>query len=114
MKPSQRSSSPHKCRSVSRGWRHHRLIIWRSHACQKATEREVRAALAERRIQTSVHYPPIHHFSYYEELGSRRPLPRTEAVAARVVTLPLYAHMEDDQVELVIEGVLEALDVPLS
>jgi len=71
----------------------------------------VRAALAERRIQTSVHYPPIHLFSYYEELGSRRPLPRTEAVAARVVTLPLYAHMEDDQVELVIEGVLEALDV---
>ena len=70
----------------------------------------VRAALAERRIQTSVHYPPIHLFSYYRELGSRRPLPRTEAVAARVVTLPLYAHMGDEQVELVIEGVLETLD----
>ena len=70
----------------------------------------VRAALAERRIQTSVHYPPIHLFSYYEKLGSRRPLPRTEAVAARIVTLPLYAHMDDEQVELVIEGVLEALD----
>ncbi len=70
----------------------------------------VRAALAERRIQTSVHYPPIHLFSYYRELGERRPLPRTEAVAARVVTLPLYAHMDDEQVELVIEGVLETLD----
>jgi dTDP-4-amino-4,6-dideoxygalactose transaminase len=71
---------------------------------------DVRAVLSERRIQTSVHYPPIHLFSYYEALGSRRPLPRTEAVAARVVTLPLYAHMGDEQVELVIEGVLEALD----
>ena len=74
----------------------------------------VRAALAERRIQTSVHYPPIHLFSYYRELGSRRPLPQTEAVAARVVTLPLYAHMEDEQVELVIESLLEALEVPQS
>jgi dTDP-4-amino-4,6-dideoxygalactose transaminase len=72
---------------------------------------DVRNALAERRIQTSVHYPPIHLFSFYEELGSRRSLPHTEAVAARLVTLPLYAHMEDEQVELVIEGVLEALDV---
>jgi dTDP-4-amino-4,6-dideoxygalactose transaminase len=71
---------------------------------------DFRAALSERRIQTSVHYPPIHLFSQYTELGSRRPLPRTEAVAARVVTLPLYAHMRDEQIELVTEGLIEALD----
>jgi len=71
---------------------------------------DVRAALSERRIQTSVHYPPIHLFTHYTELGSRRPLPRTEAVAARVVTLPLYAHMRDEQIELVTEGLIEALD----
>jgi dTDP-4-amino-4,6-dideoxygalactose transaminase len=70
----------------------------------------VRAFLSERRIQTSVHYPPIHLFSHYRDLGSRRPLPRTEAVAARVVTLPLYAHMRDEQIELVTEGLIEALD----
>ena len=71
---------------------------------------DVRAFLSERRIQTSVHYPPIHLFSHYRDLGSRRPLPRTEAVAARVVTLPLYAHMRDEQIELVTEGLIEALD----
>jgi len=71
---------------------------------------DVRAFLSERRIQTSVHYPPIHLFSHYRDLGSRRPLPRTEAVAARVVTLPLYAHMRDDQIELVSEGLIDALD----
>jgi dTDP-4-amino-4,6-dideoxygalactose transaminase len=70
---------------------------------------EVRAALADRRIQTSVHYPPIHRFSYYEELGSRRPLPRTEEVAERVVTLPLYGHMTDEQADLVIDALLEAV-----
>jgi dTDP-4-amino-4,6-dideoxygalactose transaminase len=70
---------------------------------------EVRAALADRRIQTSVHYPPIHLFSYYEELGSRRPLPQTEAVAERVVTLPLYGHMSDEQADLVIDALLETV-----
>jgi dTDP-4-amino-4,6-dideoxygalactose transaminase len=71
---------------------------------------DVRAALSENRIQTSVHYPPIHRFSHYSQGGPGRALPRTEAVAERVVTLPLFAHMRDDQVELVIENVLAALD----
>ena len=70
---------------------------------------EVRATLADRRIQTSVHYPPIHLFSYYAELGARRPLPRTEAAAERVVTLPLYGHMTDEQADLVIEALLETV-----
>jgi dTDP-4-amino-4,6-dideoxygalactose transaminase len=70
---------------------------------------EVRAALADQRIQTSVHYPPIHSFSYYQELGSRRRLPRTEEVAERVLTLPLYGHMTDEQADLVIDALLEAV-----
>jgi dTDP-4-amino-4,6-dideoxygalactose transaminase len=70
---------------------------------------EVRAALADRRIQTSVHYPPIHLFTYYAELGARRPLPRTEAVAERVVTLPLYGHMTDEQSDLVVGALLETV-----
>ena len=71
---------------------------------------DVRAVLAENRIQTSVHYPPIHLFSHYSRNGAERALPRTEDVAARVVTLPLFAHMRDDQVDLVIESLLSALD----
>jgi dTDP-4-amino-4,6-dideoxygalactose transaminase len=70
---------------------------------------DVRATLAERRIQTSVHYPPIHLFSQYRKIGAQRPLPRTEAAAERILTLPLYAHMSDEQIELVIRSVLEAL-----
>ena len=70
---------------------------------------EVRAALADKRIQTSVHYPPIHLFSYYRQLGARRPLPRTEAVAERVVTLPLYGHMTDEQSDLVVDALLETV-----
>jgi len=70
---------------------------------------EVRTALQDERIQTSVHYPPIHQFSLYAELGARRPLPRTEGVAERLVTLPLYGHMGDEEVDAVVGTLLAAL-----
>lgn len=68
----------------------------------------VRAALGEQGIQTSVHYPPIHMFSAYRSRSTRR-LPRTEAVAGRILTLPLYGGMSDEQVETVIDALLQTL-----
>jgi dTDP-4-amino-4,6-dideoxygalactose transaminase len=69
---------------------------------------DVRAQLAERRIQTSVHYPPIHTFSHYRQLKAQRALPATEDVASRLVTLPLYPTLSDDDVSLVASALLEA------
>lgn len=69
-------------------------------------EREhVRRALADRGIQTSVHYPPIHAFTAYADVR-RRPLPRTEALTERIMTLPLYPALSDDQVDLVAETIV--------
>lgn len=58
-------------------------------------------------IQTSIHYPPIHHFSYYRQRYPGISLPLTEAVAQREVTLPLYPKMTDQEVEIVIAEVNE-------
>ena len=69
----------------------------------------VRAALDERRIQTSVHYPPIHSFTHYRSLGQRRPLPHTDVLASRILTLPLYGSLSDEQVDAVIEALLGAV-----
>jgi dTDP-4-amino-4,6-dideoxygalactose transaminase len=68
----------------------------------------LRHALEQRGIQTSVHYPPIHTFSRYEAT-SRRALPKTDEVAPRLLTLPLYGHLPDDAVETVAEAVLAGL-----
>jgi dTDP-4-amino-4,6-dideoxygalactose transaminase len=68
---------------------------------------EIRSSLEESGIQTSVHYPPIHSFTAYRE--SRRALPRTDALAERLLTLPLYGGLTDEQVEAVIEGLLQTL-----
>jgi dTDP-4-amino-4,6-dideoxygalactose transaminase len=70
---------------------------------------DVRGALDDDGIQTSVHYPPIHTFSQYRPAAARRELPRTDAVADRLLTLPLYGRMSDEQVEGVIDALGRAL-----
>lgn len=69
----------------------------------------VRAALAERRVQTSVHYPPVHGFSIYS--GPPSALPVTDDYSARTVSLPMFAHMSEAQQDLVVEALAEALAV---
>jgi dTDP-4-amino-4,6-dideoxygalactose transaminase len=69
---------------------------------------EVREKLVERRIQTSVHYPPIHRFSAFAH--SSRELPRTDDVARSLITLPLFPHMTQESVGYVIESLREAID----
>jgi dTDP-4-amino-4,6-dideoxygalactose transaminase len=64
---------------------------------REAIARELR----ERGIQTSVHYRPIHQLELYRG-GGAPSLPRTEAIAARELTLPLFATMTDRQVDLVV------------
>jgi len=58
-------------------------------------------------IQTSIHYPPIHQFSYYQErFGIRADqLPLTKAVGLREVTLPLYPGMTRRDVKTVVDAI---------
>jgi dTDP-4-amino-4,6-dideoxygalactose transaminase len=62
-------------------------------------------------VQTSIHYPPIHQFTAYQELShnSNGGLPITEEAASREVTLPLYPTMTDEQVRAVAQAVQESL-----
>lgn len=60
-------------------------------------------------VQTSIHYPPIHKFSYYRNFHQEMTLPKTELAAAREVTLPLFPTMTEEQCSIVIHAVLEAL-----
>ncbi len=60
-------------------------------------------------IQTSIHYPPIHTFTYYRNRYPGVELPVTEHMAAREVTLPLYPTMTPDMVGWVIEAVKKSL-----
>ena len=61
--------------------------------------------LKERGIQTSMHYPPIHQFTYYRAGTAREELPVTEQLGRRLVTLPLYPHMRPEHIDTVVEAV---------
>ena len=67
--------------------------------------------MKEHGIQTSIHYPPIHHFSEFSKVGdfSSRPLPITEKVAAREVSLPLYPMLADEDLAVITQAVCDAL-----
>jgi dTDP-4-amino-4,6-dideoxygalactose transaminase len=60
-------------------------------------------------IQTSIHYPAIHQFSYYRERFPGVSLPMTEMAAGREVTLPLYPTMGEEKVKVVVAAVENAL-----
>jgi dTDP-4-amino-4,6-dideoxygalactose transaminase len=66
-----------------------------------------RDSLARGGIQTSVHFSPVHRFELYA--GNGADLPITDAFAARTVSLPMFAEMEERQQAQVIEAVREAL-----
>jgi dTDP-4-amino-4,6-dideoxygalactose transaminase len=65
-------------------------------------------ALRRRGIETLVHYPhPIHHYEPYRELG-RATLQNAERLCSRIVSLPLYPELTDDEVDAVAEAAREA------
>jgi dTDP-4-amino-4,6-dideoxygalactose transaminase len=58
-------------------------------------------------VQTSIHYPPIHHFKNYEGQMQflKTDLGVTENVGRREVTLPLYPAMKDEDVEIIVNAI---------
>jgi len=71
----------------------------------------IQARLREAGIQSSVHYPPIHLFQYYQATYGCRPdmLIRTETVAARQLSLPIHARMQAADAEFVVQTLKQAL-----
>jgi dTDP-4-amino-4,6-dideoxygalactose transaminase len=66
-----------------------------------------RRKLAERGVQTSLHFLPLHRLSLYSR--PELELPLTESYSARAVTLPLFPRLEEWQRELVVESAVEAI-----
>jgi dTDP-4-amino-4,6-dideoxygalactose transaminase len=71
--------------------------------------------LRKRGVQTTVHYPPVHRLTFYNDLYPDCCLPRTEEFARRELTLPLHPGMIPAAVELVVNSLADALgaDFPM-
>jgi dTDP-4-amino-4,6-dideoxygalactose transaminase len=70
-------------------------------------------ALRDKGVQTSIHYPPIHQFTYYKKNYSNRndDLASTEYVGLHQVTLPLYPSLREQDIDYIVSCVKDALKV---
>lgn len=63
---------------------------------------EVIAFLREQGVETRAYfYPPVHEQQMFRPFADR-PLPRTEALSRRVITLPFYTSMTHDEMDYVV------------
>ncbi len=75
-------------------------------------QREVlQQKLNERGIQTGIHYPiPVHQQTGYADLGYKfGDFPNSELVAKEILSLPMYAELSSEQVEMVSNAVRESI-----
>jgi len=76
---------------------------------QRADREAVIVALKEKRIQSSIHYPPFWDFTAYEGQFLPEDSPVTADICRRELTLPLFPTMTQDEVDQVCRALLEAL-----
>lgn len=67
-----------------------------------------REELMRRGVQTSIHYIPLHMTSYYSRYATGK-YPVAEKVYRRIVSLPIYSCMSDEEVLYVVSSVKEAI-----
>jgi perosamine synthetase len=75
-----------------------------------ADRRTILAALRAENIAATVHYVPVYWHPYYQGLGYRRGLcPRAEWAFERLLTLPLFPAMTDDDADDVLAALRKVL-----
>jgi dTDP-4-amino-4,6-dideoxygalactose transaminase len=71
---------------------------------------ELRSYLADRGIETGIHYPtPVHLTEAYQSLGApgEESLPTAERLASEIVSLPMFAELNSEQISYTVECIQE-------
>lgn len=77
----------------------------------KVGRKEIFEALKAENIGVNVHYVPVYYHPYYKRLGYRKGLcPNAENLYDRIITLPLFPKMTENDLDDVIEAVEKVLD----
>ncbi|MBM09939.1 MAG: UDP-4-amino-4,6-dideoxy-N-acetyl-beta-L-altrosamine transaminase [Magnetovibrio sp.] len=82
------------------------LIDFAAFGCKRA---DVMRVLYERGIGTQVHYIPVHRQPYYRERYGDLDLPGTDAYYEKVLSLPLFVSMTNDDVDFVVSELCSVL-----
>jgi dTDP-4-amino-4,6-dideoxygalactose transaminase len=85
--------------------------VWHLFVLLHEKRDQIRAALAERNIQTGLHYPiPVHLQPAFRDLGHREgDFPVSERIGRQCLSLPMFPEMTADQHSAVIEALAEVI-----
>jgi dTDP-4-amino-4,6-dideoxygalactose transaminase len=85
--------------------------VWAQYTVTLAERDRVARRLASAGVPTAVHYPrPLHHqsaYRHYPVVGDA--LPASEALAKRVLSLPMHAYLTEEDQDRVIDALLSAV-----
>lgn len=86
-----------------------RRHVYHVYAIRHQQRDQLQRFLAERDIQTGIHYPiPVHLQTCFSALGYKEgDFPQTEQAAKEVLSLPLFPEMTDEQQDQVVAALLE-------
>ena len=90
------------------GHARHLLVVRLPTAHLGMSRNDILAALRRRNIGASIHYQPLHTMPVYQTPG-RVPLPNTDALADRIMTLPVSVGMATADVDYVVEHLMDVL-----
>jgi dTDP-4-amino-4,6-dideoxygalactose transaminase len=81
--------------------------VYHLYVIEVGNRADVQSALAESGIASGIHYPiPIHLQPAYRELGlGPGSFPRTERSAQRILSLPMFAELTEEQIDLVVGAI---------
>jgi dTDP-4-amino-4,6-dideoxygalactose transaminase len=87
----------------------HCLPIWHLFVIQVEDRDAVQAALKAKGVDSGLHYPvPLHLQTAYAHMGLRAgAFPVSERCAARLLSLPMYPELTDDQIDYVCTSLAE-------
>ena len=68
-------------------------------------------SMRQKNIGVNIHYIPVYKFSYYKRHFSFNvnDFPVTEDIYSRIITLPLFSKITDEDVKSVVNAVKESL-----
>ena len=75
------------------------------------TRRQFFDAMSAENVQCQVHYIPVYWFPYYQERGYKKGLcPNAEKIYKRIMSIPLYPSLTDEDVNDVIHAIKKIVD----
>jgi len=68
--------------------------------------------LAKKGIMTKVYFDPAHKFSLFRKHNySNSYLPITEKISSQVLTLPMYPHITEDELDYIVDSIREFFEL---